>query len=107
MRDFSDPLGAVRKRVDEARAYLRIADQRERLAELETQAADPGLWDDPDAARQVTSELAGVRDDIELVDALTERVDDLDTLFELGREESDESVAPEIETGIESLRSEL
>ncbi|MEP6624023.1 MAG: peptide chain release factor 2 [Acidimicrobiia bacterium] len=107
MRDFSDDLGAVRKRVDEARAYLRIADQRDRLSELETQAADPGLWDDPDAARQVTSELAGVRDDIELVEGLTGRVDDLDTLFELGREESDESVVPEIETGIESLRTEL
>jgi peptide chain release factor 2 len=107
MRDFSDDLSGVRKRVDEARTYLRIAEQRDRLTELETQAADPGLWDDPDAARQVTSELAGVRDDIELIDGLTERVEDLDTLFELGREESDESVAPEIEAGLESLRAEL
>ncbi len=107
MRDFSDDLAAVRKRVDEARVYLDIADQRARLSELETQAADPGLWDDPDAARQVTSELAGVRDDIELIDGLTERVDDLDTLFELGREESDESVAPEIEAGIAATRGEL
>ncbi len=107
MRDFTDDLSAVRKRVDEARAYLRIDTQRARLVELEAAAAQPDLWDDQDAARTVTSELSGVRDDVVLIDGLDERVDDLDTLYELGREESDESVVPEIEAGIEALRTEL
>ena len=107
MRDFTDDLNAVRKRVDEARAYLRIDDQRARLTELEADAARPDLWDDPDAARQVTSELAGVRDDVELIDGLSERVDDLDTLYELAREESDESIVPEIDTGLATLRTSL
>jgi peptide chain release factor 2 len=107
MRDFSDELSAVRKRVDEARAYLRIDTQRARLVELEERAARPDLWDDQEAARKVTSELAGVRDDVELVDRLDGQVDDLDTLYELAREESDESVVPEIETGLDALRAEL
>jgi peptide chain release factor 2 len=107
VRDFSDDLGAARKRVDEARVYLRIDTQRARLTELEAAAARPDLWDDQEAARKVTSELAGVRDDVELVDGLDERIDDLDTLYELAREESDESVVPEIDAGLEALRSEL
>ena len=107
VRDFTDDLNAVRKRVDEAHAYLHIPDQRVRLSELEADAARPDLWDDPDAARQVTSELAGVRDDVELIDGLSERVDDLDTLYELAREESDESIVPEIDTGLETLRGAL
>lgn len=107
MRDFSDDLSAVRTRVDDARGYLRIDVQRSRIVELEDRAAQPDLWDDPDAARAVTSELASVRDDIDLVDALTERVEDLETLYELAREELDESVVPEIDAGLESLRAEL
>ena len=107
MRDFTDDLTGVRRRVEEARVYLEIDTQRDRLIELESHAAQPDLWDDPDAARAVTSELAAVRDDIDLVDGLTDRVDDLDTLFELGREEHDDSVAPEIESGIDALRGEL
>lgn len=107
MRDFSEVLGATRKRIDEARAYLRVDAQRARVAELEQAAARPDLWDDPDAARRVTSELASARDDVEQVEALEMRIDDLDTLFELGREEGDDSVTPEIEAGLESLQAEL
>ena len=54
MRDVTDDLSALRKRVDEAHAYLQIDAQRERLAELEAEASKPGLWDDPDEARRVT-----------------------------------------------------
>jgi peptide chain release factor 2 len=107
MRDFTDDLSAVRKRVDEARAYLRIDTQRERLVELEAEAGRPDLWDDQDAARKVTSELSGVRDDVELIDGLDGRVDDVDTLYQLGREESDDSLEPEIEAGLETLRADL
>src|SRR6478672_6306096 len=107
MRDSTDDLAAVRRRVDEARAYLRIDAQRARLVELEADAARPDLWDDQEAARKVTSELSGVRDDVELIDGLEGRVDDLDTLYQLGREESDDSVEPEIDAGLAALRSEL
>jgi peptide chain release factor 2 len=107
MRDFTDDLSDLRTRVSDAETYLRIDDARRRLAELEDQAARPDLWDDQDAARKVTGELAAVRDDIEVVDGLKGRLDDLETLFELGREERDDSVEAEIETGIPALRGEL
>jgi peptide chain release factor 2 len=107
MRDFTDDLSALRKRVDEAHAYLQIDAQRDRLVELEAEASKPGLWDDPDEARRVTTQLSSVQDDVELIERLEGRVDDLETLSQLGREESDDSVAPEIESGIDALRTEL
>ena len=58
MRDFTDDLAELRSRVADAHAYLRIDDARERLAELEVEASRPDLWDDPDAARTVTTELS-------------------------------------------------
>jgi peptide chain release factor 2 len=107
VRDFSDDLADLRARVQDAVAYLRIDEARQRLQELEAAAARPDLWDDQDAARKVTGELSAVRDDIEVVDGLTARLEDLETLFELGREERDDSVEPEVEAGVTDLRAQL
>jgi peptide chain release factor 2 len=107
MRDFSDDLSEVAKRVADAHAYLKVDDARARLVELEAEASKPDLWDDPDAARRVTTQMSAARDDVELVDGLERRIEDLQTLFELGREESDDSVEPEIEAGLDALRREL
>src|SRR5271170_7937367 len=98
MRDFSDPLAEVRRRVAEAQA---------RAAELEAQASEPGLWDDPDRARALTTELARARDDVELIEALDRRVSDVEPLCQLSREESDDSFEPEIDTELRTLSDEL
>jgi peptide chain release factor 2 len=107
MRDFSEDLADLGRRVRDAHGYLRVDEARARLAELEEQAADPGLWGDPDRGRAVTSELARVRDDIGLMQGLEQRVSDLETLYELGREEGDDSVEAEIAEGVDALAREL
>ncbi|MGQ0825193.1 MAG: peptide chain release factor 2 [Actinomycetota bacterium] len=107
MRDFSEDLAELSRRVGDAHTYLRIDDARSRLAELEEEAADPDLWNDPDKGRKVTTYLARVREDVELVARLDRGASDLETLNELAREESDESLESEIETGAARLRQEL
>ncbi len=107
MRDFTDDLAGLQRRVSDARKYLRIDDAESRIAELETEASRPDLWDDQDAARRVTTELARVREDIDLVRSLEERVSDLQTLFELAREEGDETLEPEIAAGVDAIGQEL
>lgn len=107
MRDFRDDLADLRRRIVDAHGYLRIDEGRTRLAELDAEATSPDLWDDPDQARAVTTEAARVREDIDLVDGLGDRLSDQEILFELGREEGDDSVAPEIEAGLTSLTREL
>jgi peptide chain release factor 2 len=107
MRDFTEPLADLRRRLDDARAYLQVDGARARLVELEQEASRPDLWNDQDQARKVTTELARVRDDLELIDGLEERLSELETLFDLGREEGDDSVEGEVESGIESLAADL
>jgi peptide chain release factor 2 len=107
MRDFSEELGDVARRVGDARAYLKVDDARSRLGELEKQASEPDLWNDAERARAVTSELARVRDDIEQIDDLDGRVSDVETLYELAREENDESLEPEIADGLKKLVADL
>src|SRR5438105_3177555 len=107
MRDFTEDLTDLRRRVDEARRYMHVDNARVQIAELEVEASKPDLWDDPGTARAVTSRLSSLNDDVVLIDGLERRISDLETLHELAREESDESIVPEIESGIEPLRAEL
>jgi peptide chain release factor 2 len=107
VRDFSDDLAALRRRLADAHGYLRIDAARSRLVDVEKQASDPSLWDDPDAARKVTTELSRLKDDVDLVDGLERRLSDLETLDELAREEGDESLEEEIATGVRTLDRDL
>src|SRR5579864_448257 len=105
MRDFSEDLGDVARRVHDARQYLRIDAARERLTELEKAASEPALWDDPERARKVTSELSEVRGDVDLIDGLEQRLSDVQTLVELADEEGDDSVESEIQVEVDALRA--
>lgn len=103
MRDFGADFSALEKRLAEARGYLKEEAGRARLAELEVEMGRADLWDDPAVGKAVSSEFSAVNDDITLLDSLAASIDDMKTLHELGVEESDESVASEIETLVADL----
>ena len=70
MRDFTDDLRDLRRRLGEAEGYLRIGPNRARLAELEMEVSRPDLWDDQDAAKRINAEYANVKGDIDTYDSL-------------------------------------
>jgi peptide chain release factor 2 len=107
MQDFSPQISALRSRLDETREYLRINELRQRQPQLETELGRPDLWDDADAAQQLQREFAEMNDDLGLFDELEARVDDLETLHELAREEDDESLEPEIDKEVDALVREF
>jgi peptide chain release factor 2 len=107
MRDFSEDLADLARRVSDARGYLKIDAARARLAELEQLASAADLWDDADNARKVTSELSAVQADVQLVDDLETRVSDAETLYELAREEGDDSLEGEIDQAVRVLAKDL
>ncbi|MEJ7583046.1 MAG: peptide chain release factor 2 [Acidimicrobiales bacterium] len=107
MRDVTDDLAKLRRRHAEAGGYLKIEELRGRRPQLETEASRPDLWDDPDEARRVTGELSSVTDDLELYDSYGLRLDDAETLFELAREEQDDSVEAEITAAVHALERDF
>ena len=107
MKDFSEEIADLARRVSDAHKYLRIDDARSRLVELEEQASAPDLWDDADHARQVTSDMASVREDVELMDELDRRLSDVQTLYDLAREEDDASFETEIAGSVAQLQRDL
>ena len=107
MRDFTDDLGALRQRLTEAEGYLDLDGTRKRLGQLEPEIAKPDLWDDADNARAVTTEYGRLNDDVRLLEDLGSKLSDAETLYELGVEEGDESVADELETSVGALARAL
>ena len=87
-----------------------------RSRELEEQAADPSLWDAPEHAQQVTSQLSHVQARLKKVRGLRSRLDDLPVMYEMADEAGAEDAAEgaeakeladaeldELKTDIESL----
>jgi len=107
MRDFTEDLRALRRRLDDAVKYLDIATSRQRLAELEPELGRADLWDDARAAQAVTREYAALKDDVDEVTSLEVRLGDAEALFELARQEDDTSVEGDLEAAAIELASEL
>ncbi|MFZ4518186.1 MAG: peptide chain release factor 2 [Microthrixaceae bacterium] len=107
MQDFTPRLRALRDRLEEAAGYLRVPELRARRPQLEAELGRPDLWDDADAAQQLQREFAELDDDLSLYDGLAGRVDDVETLAELAREEGDESLEAEIESECAALETEF
>ena len=103
MRDFSDDLKDLRRRLGEAEGYLKIVACRARLSELEFEISRPDLWDDQDAAKSINAEFANVKGDIDTYDHLARELEDAEVLHEMAREFDDESQEPDIQAAIDSI----
>ncbi len=103
----ADELDAQRQRVAKLEADLDVAGKRDRLGELQDLAAQPDLWDDTDRARQVTTELSRLEDELKRYDRLVAKVEDLEVLEQLAQEEDDDGSASEVAVGIKELTAEL
>jgi peptide chain release factor 2 len=107
MRDFTDDLREVGRRLDEASGYLRVDESRNRLVELEHEISRPDLWDDAERAKQVNTDYANVKADVDTYDELARQFEDAQVLHELAREVDDESQEPEIAASLESIAKRL
>ena len=72
LREALATLEDLESRWSAAREYLKIDASRERHAVLSELVADPNLWDDQDRARQATTELGRLSNDLEQFDELRE-----------------------------------
>lgn len=107
MRDFTDDIRDLVRRVEEASSYLHIPEGRDRLIELEAEISRPDLWDDADKAKAVNAEYAGVKDDVDTYSQILNAISDVEVLHELAREENDESLEPEIQDSITTIAGQL
>ncbi len=107
MRDYDADLAALGKRVSEAEAYLNLDALRTRIAEAEREMSRPGLWDDPESAKAITTAYGRDKDDADLLASLRSKHSDAEALYQLATEEEDESVEEEIADLVRDLGRRL
>lgn len=94
------------KPLAEVKASLDLDSKEKRIEELQMDMEAPGFWDDPDRSNLKMKELKNLKDVVEECHKLSAQYDDILTLIEMGYEEDDESMIPEIRAELDEFISE-
>lgn len=84
-----------------------MANKLKRIEELEREMEAPGFWDDPDRSNMQMKELKNLKDTVETCDHLSTLYEDIETLIEMGYEENDPELIPEIREELDSFLVEF
>ncbi|UWP60619.1 peptide chain release factor 2 [Ruminococcus gauvreauii] len=90
LNNYTEPLVEVRDSLD-------LANKEKRIQELEMEMEAPGFWDNPEYSQQLMKELKGLKNDMDTYQGLISMKEDMETLIEMGYEENDPEVIPEIQ----------
>jgi peptide chain release factor 2 len=105
--DFSAEIKELRGTFASIEQVSDVAGLEASIAELSEAAAAPDLWDDPDAAQRVTSQLSHKQAELERLKRLGHRIEDLEATVELAQEEDEPELLEEAAGELESVRRAL
>ena len=95
-------LERMRRRIEQARAYVNFEHLQERIETLETQAARPDFWDDPTVAQKHMQQLNALKRRLHPWLELEQEVADALELLEMA--ESDPAMQAELAHTVEQLQ---
>ncbi len=64
----------------------------------------PGFWDDPEKSNQKMRESKSLKDTVDTMNALSQQYDDIMTLIEMGYEDNDPAIIPDIEEELREFK---
>lgn len=105
--DFPAEIAALRNTFASIQAVSDVDKIKADIAELSIQAGAPDLWDDPASAQVVTSKLSHRQSELERLEKLEGRIDDLEVMVELSEEENDDAALREAEKELTLLHKSL
>jgi len=103
--DFPAEIKALRTTMSSVREVTDVAALRTQIAELERQASVPDLWDDQENAQAVTSRLSRANSELERIEGMDARIEDLEVLVEMATEDGgDAETLAEAEAELRAVR---
>ncbi len=101
--DYDNEIKQLQATMKTVGQVLDLDTMRAEISELEQQVAAPDLWDDQGNATRVTGRLSLLQGELERFTELASRVDDLEVMVQLGREEGDEDTLADAEKELERI----
>lgn len=80
---------------------------KQRVDELETEMTAEGFWDHQKEAQKVIDETNAIKSSIESFEKMEERLENLEVLYELVKEENDQDLYSELDEEVTLLRNDI
>ncbi|MHA6258407.1 peptide chain release factor 2 [Sporosarcina sp. CAU 1771] len=107
LSDVRNELDKTAKKLVNFRGSLDLENKEARIQELDEVMAEPGFWDDQNAAQEVISEANVLKDVVENFHEMTETQEDLEMTLELLKEELDEEMKEELVADLKTFMKKL
>ena len=105
--EYKQKLTALGPELEKLSAALDLEDARNEARQLEEETAQEGFWNDVERSQQVNQRMKQLRNKIARQEKLIGDWEDLKALCEMGREEDDPSLLPELKEGFEALEKKV
>lgn len=105
--DFNAEIKTLRSTYSSIEEVSNVEGLKASITELSEAANAPDLWDNPDEAQKVTSQLSRQQSELDRLTQLSERIDDLEALVELAEEEADSETLGEAEAELRAITKVL
>lgn len=104
---FKYKIGGYEEPLCELKESLGLDLKQERIDQLEAQMEAPDFWDDVTSSQFVMKELKQLKDVVESYETLQEEKDDIETMIEMGYEEEDSELVPEVKEMLEKFEEDF
>nr|WP_125143752.1 peptide chain release factor 2 [Clostridium transplantifaecale] len=104
---FKYTLSTYDKTLVEVRDSLDLDNKVKRIDELDKSMEEPGFWDDPDRSTKTVKEAKNLKDTVETYRHLEQQYEDIQVMIEMGYEENDPSMIPEIQEMLDEFIGSL
>ena len=105
--EYKTKLNALKPTLDDLGEALQLSAAEREIAELETESAQDGFWNNVQHSQQVQQRIKQLKNKCEKYDRLCSRWDDLFTMCEMALEEQDDSLLPEVQADFDTFSEEL
>ena len=105
--DFDTEIKQLRATMSTIEQVLDISAMRREIDDLGEQVAAPDLWDDQANATRVTGRLSVLQSEVDRFADLSDRIDDLEIMVQLGQEEGDAGVLADAERELAKIRKSV
>jgi peptide chain release factor 2 len=102
-RDINSEIAELSSTLASIESVINIEKLRKDQVELEAQAGEPDLWNNPEHAQKVTSALSRVQATINKVSSLRSRIQDLPIMLELAQADGDSAAKTDVERELDSV----
>lgn len=107
LENYQQDIGQLSVRIEKMQEFLHIDEKRDRLDMLEKKSAEPGFWDDAQAASDTMTQITHMRDEIELYQKVVSDLEDLEIAHDLSLEEEDETLNNECLVLLNNVRHDV